>query len=87
MAFQHHTMSAQIVLQPKTARMRILAAYRKVGASKRDTAVFLGCSEATLWRWVQKLGIAGELKRLEEEALAKGWHYGWRGGRPKGSVR
>jgi len=49
-------MTALIALKPDVARARILKAFARCG-SITATAIELGCSYVTLYRWVNKLGL------------------------------
>jgi len=75
-------LAAQILTRPNEARQTILAAFRKCGAHRRNTAIELDCGHRTFDRWVAKLGLEAELAVIEEEAKKKGWHHGNVGGRP-----
>ena len=88
MAYQQHTVSALIVVNPAKARATILRAFRKAQANRRVAAEVLGCSEVTLWRWVTRLAMSEDLNLVEEEAQLGGWHRGLRrvNSRPKGGV-
>lgn len=76
MAYQQHTMTSLIVVDPAKARAMIVRAFRKAGASRRRAAAAIGCSEVTLWRWVNRLDMTAQLRAVEEEAERGGWSAG-----------
>lgn len=74
---------ALALVRPEEARVAILRAMRLAGAHRARAAEALGCSRATFARLVARLGMEGELERLEREALRNGTHHGRLGGRPR----
>jgi hypothetical protein len=88
--FRALEMTALIVIDPDEAKKRILAAYRSAGASLREAATYLAeeggkpPTERTLHRWVDKLGLRGEMDEITKRAHKEGWLNEAR--RPEGLV-
>lgn len=61
MAYRHHKLSALIEVEPARARAAILKSFHRLG-SLQATADELGCSRATLYRWMRRLGLVSEMK-------------------------
>ncbi len=86
--FQKHDISSLIALEPKKASAQILEASERSGVHKGDAAKALGCSLATLLRWIAKLGLEPKIAKAEKAAEKAGTLRGGRrkGGRHKGSL-
>lgn len=90
MAYQKQDFASRIVVEPKEASAWIVEWYREAKCSQKATADKIGCSEATLIRWIRILdekgtGIRRALARAKRSALAEGWHHRRKGGRPRRS--
>jgi Homeodomain-like domain len=70
--FRQLDMTSLIIVDPKLAEKKILAAYVASGASLRKAAKYLDCTERTLHRWVDKLKIRDELAKLTKKAQRDG---------------
>lgn len=84
MAFQKHTLSSLIDVDPKTAAEKLLAAYTEARANQRNAAKKLGVSEGTIIRWIKRLNLGQRFAKVKARALREGWHHdeNKRGGRP-----
>ena len=71
--FRDLDMTHLIALSPKKAAEQILAAYRVAGASLKDAAKLLDCTERTLHRWVDRLELRPEIDKLTARAMREGW--------------
>lgn len=80
MAYVKHKIGMMVDIAPDAAKKKILKVYRDTGCNMSETAEMLVCNAKTLHRWIMKLGIRDEMKKLEEKSLAEGWHHGRRGG-------
>lgn len=58
---------------PDKAREKILAAFVAAKANRAACAKALKVDRATLWRWVKKLDIEGEVAKVEKRAKREGW--------------
>ena len=90
MAYVKQAFAARIATDPGGAAAEVLAAYEHFCCSKQAVAASLGCAPNTFSRWLNELDAFGtrvrqKMQKLEERALAEGWHHGNRGGAPKGN--
>ena len=74
---------AMMLIDPIAAKKEIIKAFRDAHAHRGDLADFLGVSRKVLYGWIDRLGLADVLDRIEETAKKAGWHHGRLGGRPK----
>jgi hypothetical protein len=86
MPFVQHDMQALIITSPDAAKKKILAAIKASHVHLGKAAEALGCSHATLVRWVGKLGLAESVAEMKADAIEHGKYAGHKGGRPPGST-
>ena len=75
MSFKETEMSLEVRANPERATGKIIKAYRKTGANLQAAALLLGTTERTIHRWVIRLKLTDELRRLKAAALKEGWHH------------
>ena len=51
----------------------ILDAFTAAGANLRATYEAIGCSKASLWRWIEQLGLRAKIDEIQRSAKAEGW--------------
>lgn len=78
-----HEMGYLIRFDQLEAKKRLLAALRKAGTHKGDAAKIFECNHKTLIRWIDELGISGDVEAMIATAIKEGWHHGRVGGRPR----
>lgn len=86
MAFVNHEINYLIALNPSEAKERILKALRKAKLHKEDAAKILECNYGTLLRWIKRLSLETQIKKMSKAAKKEGWFHGKTGGRPIGST-
>ena len=89
MSFKETEMSLEVRANPERAKRRIIMEYRKTGANLNDVATRMETTERTIHRWVIRLKLTDELRRLKAAALKEGWHHDHsrHGGRPAAPSR
>jgi transposase-like protein len=89
MSFKETDMSLSVRANPAQAKGRIIMAYHKTGANLEEAAKLLDTTDRTLRRWVLRLKLTDELRRLKAAALKEGWHHDHsrHGGRPAAPSR
>lgn len=87
MSYVNHDINAMIFLNQESAKKRILDVLKKTKMHKGEAAKELGCSHATLLRWIARLQLDEAIDKLQARAHEKGWHFRRNpsSGRPKGS--
>lgn len=83
----YHLHPIQVLIQQgdhAKARRLIADAFRKVGAVRQYAANELMVNQATLWRWVKKLGMQDALGSIGETMTRRGTKVERRG-RPTGA--
>jgi hypothetical protein len=83
--FRELDMTSIIRIHPEQAKERILAAVRAANGDLKAAAPVLDCTWRTLYRWIQKLGLDADLKKLADKGSREGWASGKR--RPKAAGR
>lgn len=86
MAFTQQEITALMVIDPVSARHRIVEALRASGMHMGEAAASLGCSYMTLQRWIAKLDLGAQVEVMKTKSVKEGWHHGRKGGRPLGAT-
>lgn len=85
MGYVHHRVNYLIDLEPEKAKEEIFTALKQAKMHRPTASEILGVNAATLYRWITRLSLSREIRKLEKLAKKEGWLHAKRGGRPRGA--